>query len=346
VKDKVGFICIGQAGGNIGQLFEQRGYNCLFLNTSTEDLKTLNTKYRFHIPEGEGCNHSREKAVELTKKHYHKIIDEVLDKLFYQDLIYLIFSTGGGTGSGVSPILLEMLNSSFPQKYFGCITILPALDETIKAHINSYQCYQEISNIERLATVFTLDNDKLDKFIINKTMVDYFDTFINITNHVNIKGNIDKAEIWEQLTTRGNAVISIIDKSSNNLTASIIKSWENTIFTNIEQDKNLVYMGLSVTDEINQEELNRYIGTPYDVFKNYNDQKTVTMLSGLSFPVTRLSKTLDIINNSKDKVKKNIINSRTSNIPDSINFLDEIETRTKTSDRILMSNLEDILAKY
>jgi cell division GTPase FtsZ len=345
VKDKVGFICIGQAGGNIGQLFEQRGYNCLFLNTSTEDLKTLNTKYRFHIPEGEGCNHSREKAIELIKKHYHKVIDEVLDKLFHQDLIYLIFSTGGGTGSGMSPILLEMLNSSFPQKYFGCITILPSLDETIKAHINSYQCYQEISNIERLATVFTLDNNKLDKFIINKTIVDYFDNFINITNHVNIKGNIDKAEIWEQLVTRGNAILSVIDKTNNNLTASIIKSWENNIFADVEQDKNLVYMGLSLTDEINQEELNRYIGIPYDVFKNYNDQKTITMVSGLSFPITRLSKTIDIISNSKDKIKKNIVNSRTNKIPNYVDFLEEIEIKN-TSDKCILNNLDDILAKY
>jgi cell division GTPase FtsZ len=346
LKSKIGFICIGQAGGNIGQLFEHRGYNCLFLNTSTEDLKTLNTKYRFHIPEGEGCNHSREKAIELVKKYYHKIIDEVLDKLLHQDLIYLVFSTGGGTGSGASPILLEMLNSSFPQKNFGCITILPSLDETIKAHINSYQCYQEISNIEKLATVFTLDNNKLDKFIINKTMVDYFDNFISITNHVNVKGNIDKAEIWEQLLTRGNSIITVVDKTNNNLTASIIKSWENNIFATIEKDKNLVYMGLSLSDEVNLEELNRYIGIPYDVFKNYNDQKTVTMLSGLSFPNTRLSKTFDIVNSNKDKIKKNILNSRQGKISNTIDFLDDMDIKFNSNEKNIMNNLDDILSKY
>ena len=41
MKEKIAFVAIGQAGGNIGQLLEEKGFNVLYLNTSEEDLATL-----------------------------------------------------------------------------------------------------------------------------------------------------------------------------------------------------------------------------------------------------------------------------------------------------------------
>lgn len=50
-ENKIAFVAVGQAGGNIGQLFEDRGFNVLYINTSQEDLDTLehaniNTTFR------------------------------------------------------------------------------------------------------------------------------------------------------------------------------------------------------------------------------------------------------------------------------------------------------------
>ena len=60
MKNKIAFVAVGQAGGNIGQLFEQKGYNVLYINTSQEDLDTLEkAKFKYHIPNGEGCNKDR-----------------------------------------------------------------------------------------------------------------------------------------------------------------------------------------------------------------------------------------------------------------------------------------------
>ena len=33
IRNDVGFVCIGQAAGNIGLLFEEKGYNVLYINT-------------------------------------------------------------------------------------------------------------------------------------------------------------------------------------------------------------------------------------------------------------------------------------------------------------------------
>ena len=38
MKKKISFVAVGQAAGNIGRLFEQKGYSVIYVNTSQEDL--------------------------------------------------------------------------------------------------------------------------------------------------------------------------------------------------------------------------------------------------------------------------------------------------------------------
>lgn len=67
MKNRFSFVALGQGGGNIGYLLEKRGYPVLYINTSQEDLDTLeNAKFKYHIPEGEGCHKNRHKAFQLT----------------------------------------------------------------------------------------------------------------------------------------------------------------------------------------------------------------------------------------------------------------------------------------
>lgn len=42
MKDKIGFIAVGQAGGNIGKLLKTNGFDIELLNLSEGDLDTLN----------------------------------------------------------------------------------------------------------------------------------------------------------------------------------------------------------------------------------------------------------------------------------------------------------------
>ena len=47
MKEQIGILGVGQCGGNIVSLFEQKGYECAYVNTSMEDLNSLkNAKYK------------------------------------------------------------------------------------------------------------------------------------------------------------------------------------------------------------------------------------------------------------------------------------------------------------
>ena len=53
MKNKIAFVAVGQAGGNIGKLLEEKGFSVLYMNTSKEDLNTLeHVKFKYHITGG------------------------------------------------------------------------------------------------------------------------------------------------------------------------------------------------------------------------------------------------------------------------------------------------------
>ena len=109
MKNRISFLAVGQAGGNIGLKFEQKGYKVLYINTSREDLDTLGTaKFKHHIKNGEGSNYDRKKAKEAVINDYEEISKKIIEGLD-TEFDYAIFSSGGGTGSGVAPMLVELI---------------------------------------------------------------------------------------------------------------------------------------------------------------------------------------------------------------------------------------------
>ena len=178
MKNKISFVAVGQAGGNIGQLLEQKGFSVLYINTSKEDLDTLeNAKFRYHIPNGEGCNKDRHKAKQLIIDDFDNIVTEIEAKV-RAELTFVIFASGGGTGSGAGPMLMDLLIDE--GKSIGAVTIIPAPEESVKSHINSYECFTELTEITGTAACFVIDNKKGDRLSLNRVFVDSFLAFLDI----------------------------------------------------------------------------------------------------------------------------------------------------------------------
>ena len=178
MKKKISFVAVGQAAGNIGRLFEQRGYSVLYVNTSREDLDTLeDAKFTYHIPQGEGCNKDRRKAKQLVIDDFDNIVAEI-DSKVKAEMIFVIFASGGGTGSGAGPMLMDLLIDE--GRTVGAVTILPSSEESVKSHINSYECFTELTRISGSGACFIIDNENGDKMELNASFVDSFDDFLMI----------------------------------------------------------------------------------------------------------------------------------------------------------------------
>ena len=342
MKKKISFVAVGQAAGNIGRLFEQKGFSVIYVNTSQEDLDTLEkAKFKYHIPQGEGCNKDRRKAKQLVIDDFDNIAAEIESKA-RSEMTFVIFASGGGTGSGAGPMLIDLLIGE--GKTVGAVTVIPALDESPKSHINSYECFTELTEISQTAACFVLDNEKGDKLELNAAFVDAFAAFLEIPEkHKSIKGNIDKAEIVETLKAHGTAILAR-DKGKDS--AGIIKALKGGAFAPMEPDGVVKYIAASMAGSVCMADIEKAIGTPLDNFQTFNDAETICCISGLTYPQARLELVYGKVADNKDVIKKNLAAARESGMKKDVNFLNEMEPPAKKQETKKPQSRRDIMSKY
>lgn len=306
MKKRIGFVAIGQAGGNIGQLFEEYGYSVLYLNTSEEDLSTLTeAKHKYHITGGEGCNKDRGKAKQLVIDDFDNIAGRIDDTLNCE-FIFVIFAAGGGTGSGAGPMLIDLLldEESGQDKEIGAITILPGCNETLKSQVNAYECFSELLEIENICSTFIIDNDKGDKMQLNAIFAKNFNDYVSIPEkYKSERGNIDAAEIIESLKAHGAAIVYSLKTSDD---SKIIQNLNNNIYAPLEADHVVKYISYACANNV-FDDIEKAIGTPWDSFRAYSDEAhSVVLASGLSYPLSRLDNVHNFIQSKKDVIVQNL----------------------------------------
>lgn len=343
MKNNIGFVAIGQGGGNIGAAFEKMGYGVLYVNTSKEDLATLKgMEHIYHIKGGEGSNKDRDKAKRLAFDNHAGIVNKI-GQAVREDVVFAIFTAGGGTGSGSAPMLIEYL-LKHTDKQVGAICVLPARTEPLKAHINAYECFEELEALEGLGATFVLDNAKADKFSINREFAELFDAFASIPQSSSAKDNIDTAEIKEMLATRGAAVISAMPKEASDA-ARLVKSFKENIFAPMEGDGVIAYIGLSSPAHIDVEAVVKATGTPLDIFQGSNSESTVCMLCGLSYPYTELAAMRERVEVDRDSVANSLASTRETRLSAGVNFLGGI-AGTKDRKPAGKESVADVFSKY
>ena len=341
MKKKISFVAVGQAAGNIGRLFEQKGYAVIYVNTSQEDLDTLEkAKFKYHIPQGEGCNKDRRKAKQLVIDDFDNIAAEIESKV-RAEMIFVIFASGGGTGSGAGPMLMDLLIDE--GKTVGAITIIPALDESPKSHMNSYECFSELTKIPGSGSCFIIDNENGDKLELNAVFVDSLAAFLEIPEkHKSIKGNIDKAEIMETLKAHG---VSVVIRSNGKESADVIHAVKTSALAPLEPDRAVKYITASLAGNVRMEDLEKAFGMPLDNFQTFNDDETICCISGLTYPKTRLDVVYNKVDENKEQIKKSLAATKETELKGDINFLDDMEPKKKAEGKKPQSK-RDIMSKY
>lgn len=342
MKNKIAFLAVGQAAGNIGRLLEQKEYSVIYVNTSQEDLDTLEkAKFKYHIPKGEGCHKDRRKAKQLIIEDFDNIAAEMEAKM-KADMLFVIFASGGGTGSGAGPMLMDLLIDE--GKTVGAITILPAQDESVKSHINSYECFSELTEIAGTGSCFIIDNDNGDKLELNSIFVDSFTAFLEIPDkYKSIKGNIDKAEIMETLKAHGVSVVICTKKKES---ADVIEALKNNALAPLESDRAVTYLTASLAGSVNMADLEKAFGTPIDTFQTFNDEETICCMSGLSYPQMRLDLIYNKVAQNKELIQKNLAATRETEFKHGVNFLNDIKPVRQQGEGQKPQSKRDIMSKY
>ena len=285
MREQFGVIGLGACGSNIANLFESKNYTTVYLNTSQEDLNSIKGTHKIHIPGAEGAAKDRKRVLQLATESFVDIIQKI-EGIITQKYILVLFSSSGGTGSGLSIPILRYLS----QIGKVCISVVILPDEKVesaKACENAYNACAELMSIQGLGATFLLDNSNEDKFVINQKFVNELDSFINLKNS-SVYGNIDMAERKQILSCPGVAVIGKLSKTKS-IASDIMHSLHNGIYAKIES-KIAYYLGISTSNRsLDINSITKDFNGVYDVFYGISEATTIVIVSGLQWPMKRIS---------------------------------------------------------
>ena len=113
----VGVIGIGNCGNQVAKLaMNELKCDVLAINSSKNDLSTLGEGVPvLCLGDERGAGKNRTEAKLFLKKSIMDMIqkEEIKNFMSEKDVIFIVSSTGGGTGSGMAPVLSSIIRKSF-----------------------------------------------------------------------------------------------------------------------------------------------------------------------------------------------------------------------------------------
>ena len=215
---EAGIIGIGNAGSQVASLALSLGIDAVVMNSSENDLSTIpDNVIKFPLGDLRGAGKNRGEAKKFLKDSIRKILEEnsFIDFVNSKDVVFIISSTGGGTGSGIAPILSQILKKSFPDVYIIIVGILPKIDEAYSTQINTLEYIEELYKKMDNATYMLYDNDKLGDLPshimmeeINSSIVEDIKVLQGTYNHKTKYSSIDEKDMSMIISTTGRIVIA------------------------------------------------------------------------------------------------------------------------------------------
>ncbi|GFI16388.1 tubulin-like protein CetZ [Lachnospiraceae bacterium] len=325
------------------------------INTSTEDLATVDLDHKIHLNNSKGAACNRENGVQDLAESIEIILPELQSYIIEDSIVFIATSLGGGTGSAITPHLASiLLGLGFR---VGIIAVLPSDNESLKIKDNSRQTFNEIEGLKpQLGSIFILDNNSADKQQINRTFASLF-TSVMCINNKSQDGNMDLAEIEACLTTPSFSIITKVSRKNGN-TAKIVEilNDNNNIFAK-RDDKVVSVIGISEAvsakeSNIDMTGLRKEIGIAPTEFHGYlsASEENVIILSGLTMPYGRLDTMAESVDSEADIIQnamKATTQVRTANVSD-VFRKPVIDTTTQTTNEpkmLGMAALADLKAR-
>lgn len=369
----IAVIGFGGAGGNVANEAFNLNIMAGAINFSNKDLDSIDVKYKLKIIGSDGVGHDRNLAIELVQEHYPMIIKFIKDNFGSPSIqiIFLPFGCGGGSGSGIAPMLAELLSYEMPDKVIVPMPIISDMSESLISQTNTYNALVELSRLDMC--ILPIDNNKVrttngtfkNKIfeIANTTSMSLLEKVVSYTNKASRNGNFDNKDLISVFSQKGIGCISEVDITSlpkanvttNGISESIFESWENSIFAPIEYEHvakcAFIFDGQeSLVEHIDYKDIfSKFThGAPIDIFEGYYDEhngKIITVLTGLPWCNTRMDSIDSIIESNKSKAEAVIKNMENAQFNGKIFDFDQ---KLRQNPQKIAKNVgvTDILSKY
>lgn len=330
----VALIGIGNCGNQIAALAKKdAGIDVICINTSENDLATLPAELKevsFLVGDSEGSGKNRAGAKKFLKEHITKLVsdEKFKDIIMSKDVIFIASSTGGGTGSGMAPIMSSIIRQAFrnddgSEKPVILIGVLPRLSEGLSTQVNSMDYLRELFDVLENPTYMLYDNNNFSKessYVVLQKVNQEIVTDIKILqclyNLPTPFDSIDERDMKTILYTPGLISIAGIfgikekDLDEETLEDLIIDKMKSNAHTELQRDGIVSRTGLitNLSEKLNatfDTHLNKvrdFIGEPVEEFLHIAVNTDRDMPNNIAFVATGLSKPVDRMDKIRDRI--------------------------------------------
>lgn len=263
----VGVIGLGNTGNQIAALAaEELKIPAMAINSSEKDLETIANKIpKILISDTEGVSKGAGKNRALAKSYLKDSILSIISKedvqTFISDLnvLFLVSSTGGGTGSGTALLMANIISSMFVDTHVIIVGILPVMSEALSAHVNSLEYLNELyGNLEN-QTYMLYDNDSLYNIpsykmmdTINREVVKDIDVLRCTFNYTTKYDSIDEQDMKRLISFPGRIMVTRLedlkerDLDKSSIEDLLISKIKNTKHVELQRDRKVTATGIIV----------------------------------------------------------------------------------------------------
>ena len=335
----VGVIGLGNTGNQIASLaYEQLKIPVMAVNSSEKDLETINNNIpKKLITDADGESKGAGKNRQLAKKYLKDSImtflssEDVQDFVGDLDVLFVVSSTGGGTGSGTSLIMTSIIASMFVDVHVITIGVLPVMNEALSAHVNTLEYLNELYSTLDGQTYMLYDNDKYSGMpsykmmnLVNEEVVKDIDVLRCTYNYTTKYDSIDEEDMRRLISFPGRILIARLedikerDLDKDSIEDLLIKKIKSNAHTEIQRDQKVIATGIianlseAVFSEFDNhiEKVRDFIGDPDHDFNHLyvNEERKMPnnvflIIGGLSVINDRIAKISDRIEEIEQKQK-------------------------------------------
>lgn len=378
---KVGIMGIGNTGNQIATLAKEKiNIPVMAINSSEKDLETVpDTIPRKLITLKDGDNQGAGKDRKLAKQYLKNSItklvkDDDVQKLM-QDLnvLFIVSSTGGGTGSGTAPILAKIMSQTFVDTKVILVGVLPVNSEALGSHVNTLEYLQEIYKQLPDQTYMLYDNDKYADLrqsfkileAVNEDVVNDIDIIRCHYNLTTKYSSIDDKDMLRIIDFPGllriGKLYDIKEKDCDKATLEdmIIDNLKRNSHVESQRDKRVVASGIitNLSEVLNAEfdtntpKVREFIGEPIHAFEHIYVNEDRKQPNNIFLVLSGLSPINDKIRKIEDRIEEIEEKQRIADEDNSLNDIDMDKLSDKVSDKHTDKgdegvNIQDIFSSF
>lgn len=359
---KVGIMGIGNTGNQIATLaMEKLHIPVIAINSSEKDLETVPDaipRKLITLKDGDkqGAGKDRVLAKRYLKDSIMNLIadEDVKTLCSNMEVLFIVSSTGGGTGSGTAPLMAKVISQQHPDLKVILIGVLPVNNEALGSHVNTLEYLDELYKQLPNQTYILYDNDKYDGLssykilqAVNEDVVNDIEVLSCRFNLTTKYSSIDDKDMLRILNYPGRIIIAGLrdikekDCDTKTIEDMIIDNLKRNSHVESQRDKKIMASGIItnlskvLNDEFNTNtpKVREFIGEPIQAFEHVYINEERKQPNNVFLVMSGLTPINDKIRKIDDRIQEIEERQRIMDEENSLNEVDLAKLSDKISDK-------------